>query len=105
MEFVSFDIRLESKDGGLIEEMPDLESLLSRLLPSFEDSSFHLLRYLDPWGDTIFNRLQMEELVAELQRIRPKASTEEERAFVDSIGRMAVRCREGEGLYLKFLGD
>jgi hypothetical protein len=41
----------------------------------------------------------------ELQRIRPKASTEEERAFVDSIGRMAERCKEGEGLYLKFLGD
>jgi hypothetical protein len=102
---MSFDIRLESKEGKLIEDMPDLESLLSRLLPSWEDSSFHLLRYLDPWGDTIFNRLQMEELMLELQRIRPKASTEEERAFVDSIGRMAERCKEGEGLYLKFLGD
>jgi hypothetical protein len=102
---MGFDIRLEDAAGKQIEESVDVESLLSRLLPAWDDASFHCLRYVDPWGVTVFNHLQMDELVAELRRIRSKASTEDERAFVDGIEVMAMKCREGENLYLKFTGD
>ena len=43
--------------------------------------------------------------IFELRRIRQKADTEEQRAFVDAIEGMAGRCKDGEGLYLKFMGD
>ena len=98
-------IQLEDKQGKVLEEISDLESLLARLFPSWEDASFHCLRYIDPWGDTIFNHLQMDELISELQRIRATTSIESERAFIDAIEGMAMRCKEGEHLYLKFLGD
>ncbi|MGB0036829.1 MAG: hypothetical protein WBP79_15270 [Candidatus Acidiferrales bacterium] len=98
------DIRLEDKNGNKLDESPDLENLLSRLLPAWDDAIFHCLRYVDPWGETIFNHLQMDELISELRKIRAKAATEEERAFIDNIESMAMRCKD-ENLYLKFLGD
>lgn len=101
---MGIDIRLEDRKGKLLEEVPDVDNLLSRLLPSWEDPSFQCLRNIDPWGDTVFNHLQMDQVISELQRVRLQASTEEERAFTDSIESMARRCQE-ENLYLKFLGD
>jgi hypothetical protein len=41
-------IQLEDQKGKVLEEIPDLESLLARLFPSWEDASFHCLRYIDP---------------------------------------------------------
>jgi hypothetical protein len=50
-------IQLEDQQGKVLEEIPDLESLLARLFPSWGDETSHYLRYIDPWGDTIFKRL------------------------------------------------
>ena len=102
---MGMSIRLETRNGKAIEEIPDLESLLSRFFPSWDDLTYHFLRYIDPWGETVFNHLQMDELIFELRRIRQKASTEEQRAFVDAIEGMAGRCKDSDGLYLKFSGD
>lgn len=102
---MGLDIRLEDKEGKTLEEAPDLENVLSRVLPSWDDASFHLLRYIDPWGDTMFNHLQMDELVEELRRIREKTANEVERTFISKVGTMALRCKDGEHLYLKFWGD
>jgi hypothetical protein len=102
---MGMSIRRENRESKVIEEIPDLESLLSRFFPSWDDESYHCLRYIDPWGETVFNHLQMDELISELRRIRLKASTEEERAFVDAVEGLATRCKDGDGLYLKFIGD
>ena len=98
-------IQLEDQQGKVLEEIPDLESLLARLFPSWDDDTFHCLRYIDPWGETTFNHLQMDEVIIELRRIREKTPVEAERAFIDAIEGMATRCKEGEHRYLKFLGD
>jgi hypothetical protein len=98
-------IQLEDQQGKVLEEIPDLESLLARLFPSWDDDTFHCLRYIDPWGETTFNHLQMDEVISELRRIRKKTAVEAERAFIDAIEGMATRCKEGEHRYLKFLGD
>jgi hypothetical protein len=98
-------IQLEDQQGKVLEEIPDLESLLARLFPSWDDDTSHCLRYIDPWGETTFNHLQMDEVISELRRIRKKTAVEAERAFIDAIEGMATRCKEGEHRYLKFLGD
>lgn len=102
---MGFSIQLEDRQGKVLEEITDLESLLARVFPSWDDASFHCLRYTDPWGDTVFNHLQMDEVISELQRLRAKTSVEVERAFLDAIEAMAKRCKEGEQIYLKFVGD
>jgi len=102
---MGMSIQLEDHQGKVLEEIPDLESLLARLFPSWEDANFHCLRYIDPWGATVFNRLQMDEVISELWRIRAQTTVEVERAFIDAIEGMARRCKEGEHRYLRFLGD
>lgn len=102
---MGFSIRLQDEKGSVIEELFDLENVLSRLLPAWDDQNSRCLCYVDPWGDTIFNHLQMTDIAQELKRMRAAANTEIERAFIDDIERMAVRCKDGEHLYLKFLGD
>jgi hypothetical protein len=102
---MGMSIQLEDPQGKVFEEIPDLESLLARLFPSWDDATFHCLRYIDPWGATVFNHLQMDEVISELQRIREQTIVEVERAFIDAIEAMATRCKEGEHRYLKFLGD
>jgi Phosphoglucomutase/phosphomannomutase, alpha/beta/alpha domain I len=54
---MGMSIRREDRQGKAIEEIPDMESLLSRFFPSWDDESYHFLRYIDPWGETVFNHL------------------------------------------------
>lgn len=78
-----------------------LTDVLSRAL----DDSFVFLQYLNEYGDTVFNTLQMEAVIPELIRLMPYTHTAEERATLEDVIAMANRVREGTHLYLIFLGD
>ena len=97
---MSMVVKLEDQQGERGEW-----AMLHGVIPGHDERDFPVLRGVDPYGTTVFNHLQMEELIFELRRIRQKATTEEQRAFVDAIEGMAGRCKDGEGLYLKFIGD
>lgn len=102
---MGFDIRLEDERGKKLDEVGDPLNLLQALLPSPKDESFACLRFVDPYGDTTFNRPQIEALVAELERIRAKATTRGEQELLDRIKRLAQRCQSEPHLYIKFYGD
>lgn len=96
---------LETENGVPLRKVFDPPGLLHRLLPVYDDESFHLLRFVDPYGSTVFNRLQMERFLLEWQRIADKAQTPEEHDLVYRIERLAWRCRNEVHLYLRFDGD
>jgi hypothetical protein len=80
-----------------------LQPILDRLDPE----QFPQLRFLDPYGDAVFNHLQVGELIREIDNLRTLAETDAQRAAVQEIGRLA-NMTIGEGVlgrYLKFLGD
>lgn len=64
-------------------------------------SNFKLLRYLDAYGDTIFNRLQMDDLINDLQSLKMI----EANPLLDEIKILAERCKNEEHTYLAFYGD
>ena len=43
--------------------------LPSGIFPNINDQRFALLRFVDPYGNTIFNRLQIPTLLADLLRL------------------------------------
>jgi hypothetical protein len=90
--------------GEELERLDDLANLLHRLLPSGDDASSHYLRFIDWYGDTIFNQLQMEPFLEEWARLE-SVSTIEDQAFLARIAQLARRCQQEQHLYLKFLGD
>lgn len=96
---------LQDESGNPIEELEDPQNLLGKLLPSEDDTSFHALRYVDFYGDTIFNKFQMEPVLTELDRVLGYAETAEEVALLRQVQELARSCQDGTHLYLKFEGD
>lgn len=53
-------ICVEDEIGNMIgDEVGDPRNILHRLLPDHDDSSFICLRFIDWYGDTLFNTLQL----------------------------------------------
>ncbi len=66
----------------------------------FGDLRFELLKWIDPWGDTVFNRGQCQALVAEI--------TQAESIFrcdLTALRRLAERAALEPHAYLVFIGD
>ncbi len=103
---MGLSVRLEDENGAPVaEEVYDPRNLLHRLLPSHDDASYQCLRFVDWYGDTVFNRLQMPVFLADLSTIRRFARGIEERELLARIGDLAEQCQRGVHLYLKFYGD
>ena len=100
-----FTIRLESENGTTIKEVVDPRGILSHLLPGYDDFSFPMLRFIDPYGDTVFNRFQMRFFGKEMERILQKAKSKEEKDLLVEILELAAQGVTEVHLYLKFYGD
>jgi hypothetical protein len=64
-------------------------------------SGFKLLCYLDRYGDTMFNQLQMDDLVNDLKQLQKL----EANPLIDEILLLAERCKHETHSYLFFYGD
>ena len=67
-----------------------------------EEVDFRLLGYIDRYGDTYFNRVQMEDFLADWDKLHPSAEQKDQWKLVRNI---AARCRDEVHLYLRFIGD
>jgi hypothetical protein len=80
------------------------QALLSRELEvkiDLAQNNFVLLRYLNPYGDTVFNSLQMEDLINDLLNLKALIQG----MLIDDILAFAERCKQEVHLYLVFSGD
>lgn len=98
-------IFLQDENGKPLTQVNGDPHLLDSLLLEAHDAPFHTLRFIDPYGDTVFNRLQMNEFLAEWDILMARARSLEEREVLAEVGVLASLCREQPHLYLKFCGD
>jgi hypothetical protein len=101
---MGFCVILESEDGEPLEQVEDPKNILHQLLPS-EDASYQYLRYIDWYGDTVFNRLQIQPFLSEWDRLTESARTSDENALLARVRELALRCSQEPHLYLRFCGD
>ena len=99
---MGIDINLQGENGEILESVGDPRRLLSKLLPN---GGFSLLSGIDRYGDTTFNRLQMDPFLQEWAHLHSKAATSEQVKLLGEIEELALKCRDGRNLYLKFVGD
>jgi len=102
---MGLEVFLQCEDGNRLDAVGDPHNVLHRLLPSIDDTSYQCLRFIDWYGDTVFNQLQMNNFLAEWQRLYSAAQTDEETRLLRDIESLARKCEEGVHLYLKFYGD
>jgi hypothetical protein len=64
------DLYLEDEQGTKLDEVLDPNGFISLmlLLPGYETTV--LLRFIDPYGDTVFNQLQIPVLIREFEAVR-----------------------------------
>jgi len=83
------------------EKKLEIASLEDEFETDTDLSNFKLLCYLDKYGDTIFNHLQMKDLINDLKNLKIL----EINPLIDEIIKLAIKCKEGTHIYLVFYGD
>ena len=102
---MGLEIVLQTESGAKVDSVADPKNYLGKLLPQIDDESHPLLGGIDPYGDTVFNGIQIRRFLLEWEAVSSNAVTTEERELVSKIEQLALRCRDEVHLYIKFVGD
>ncbi len=102
---MGIDVRVETESGEVQDEVLDDRNLTEKLLPDREDASSPCLRFVDPFGDTVFNQIQIPLVVKELETRLRAASRPEVKSHCEAILK-AVTATVGEDhTYVRFSGE
>jgi hypothetical protein len=96
--------RLQTERGEVLEQVLDRHGHIAASAPPLTDEGSPCWRFIDPYGDTVFNRLQMEAFLVELDLIIRQA-TPDRVPILEKVRALALRCRDDVHLYLQFEGD
>ena len=99
------DCVLETEAGETLERVEDPDGLVNGLIPSMSEHSFQCWRFIDEYGDSVFNRQQMPQFLSELDVIRERTNDARALRVLEIIAALARRCRDEVHLYVKFRGD
>jgi hypothetical protein len=103
---LGIEVQLQDEMGGRIDSVADPRNRLGDLLPPGEKiNSYPMLAGIDPYGDTVFNPLQIPRFLSEWADVVSKAQTEEDQTLVTQIESLARRCASEVHTYLKLIGD
>jgi hypothetical protein len=99
-------VALQTIDNKKLEHIvPNaLDTMINDWLP-FGDSSYPMLQYIDEYGDTVFNRLQMRGFLVEWDRLTQTLTNLNQRKIALDIRRLAEKCQGKPQTYLRFIGD
>jgi hypothetical protein len=104
--YMPIKVALQTIDNRKLEQIvPNaLETVINDWLP-FGDSAYPMLQYIDEYGDTIFNGLQMREFLEEWDRLTQTLTNPDQRKIVLDIRQLAEKCQRRPQTYLRFIGD
>ena len=63
---------------------------------------FILIKYIDFYGDTVFNNLQMDDLILDFKHLK---FFSKQHIAIDEIIELAKQCKSSVHTYIKFEGD
>lgn len=103
---MGIDIEWIDEDQSVIQFLSDGANLFSRALENSENyENTSCLRFIDPYGDTVFNQIQIKELISELSQLYEIRQKVEERNQIDSVIKLAKQAEGNVHTYIKFVGD
>lgn len=76
----------------------------SRLL-AVESPLGSCLRFVDPYGDTVFNQIQIPELLSELRALDGRLTDPELRFALRGLISVVERAVDHVHMYVRFIGD
>ena len=101
---MGINVQLREENGGIVDEVFDPRMVLSRAAGNgFSDS--RVLRYLNPWGDAIFNQAQATDLANDIVRLKNGNCGSDLFELLSAIEPLVERLAHETHLYLWFMGD
>ncbi|MCU1395269.1 MAG: hypothetical protein JWM34_3697 [Ilumatobacteraceae bacterium] len=94
-------VELRTERGELIRRVVDVGHIEEAASAS---TSGCCLRFIDPYGETVFNYLQAPVLADEIESARDAAPADS-RDSLTSVAALARECADNGGTYLWFIGD
>ncbi len=102
---MGIDLQWEDENGTRIDEVLDPQMHISHLVLQIDLTETTCLRFIDPYGDTTFNRLQIPTLIEELKFVLPTVSDGGMKDHLRRVIELAEKSRDRVHTYLKFYGD
>ena len=101
---MGINVRVESERGDAEAELLDPHNLTAKTVSGCETSS-KCVRFIDPYGDTTFNQLQLPVLIDEVERALASVSDPKAMSHGQAILKLARQASSEAHTYLKFIGD
>lgn len=94
---------LRDERGGVLRRITEGAFDLAAAMPHHADPDYPMLGFVDPYGNTVFNPLQMAVVLPELRRLRERMPNPP--PVLGEVEKLAEECANGVHVYLVFVGD
>ena len=101
---MAFTVEANNHQGHSIASIQLTRELEIRL-PVITDTRYPILRFLDPYGDTTLNRLQIAQLLIELDQLGAEISEPAALQCIDALATIARSAQAEPHSELTFIGD
>lgn len=102
---MGLNITLENEQGEKLDEVIDSSRMLLTIMNRGNQTDSCCLQLIDPYGDTVFNRLQMDQLSMDLTKLHSLTEDAEQRELISKIEELVKKCKQVPHLYIKIYGD
>ena len=103
---MAISVVLQDENGVDISEIVhDPQGVITSSLSNVAVSSCGCVRFVDPYGDTVFNHLQATAMVEEWDALRRSFAERGAEVLWREVRKLIVRCSVEPHSYLKFVGD
>jgi hypothetical protein len=102
---MGIDVRVETESGEVQDEVLDDNNQTEKLLPDRDDGTSPCLRFVDPFGDTLFNQIQIPLVVTELEKRLRGPVKPDLKAHCEAILKVVTAAAGEEHTYVRFSGE
>lgn len=103
---MGIDLQWLNERGEKLAELGDRHFLVTKFLPNSEDQNFPCLRFVDPAGNTVFNQIQVQQLILELEGLaRQRKFRSAVQEHLQAVLEFARQAAGKTHTYIKFAGD
>jgi hypothetical protein len=96
-------IDLRSSRGDVLRSLP-VDPAFDPVSAGVDRSRYPILGHLDPYGDTILNRMQVETLIHEISRIRAQGQIIAD-GFAEELIALCAECLSRPHRFIWFIGE
>jgi hypothetical protein len=98
------DVQLRKENGEILKEVGD-KGALSRAAGCASLQNTHLLKYIVPWGDAIFNQAQAGDLLSDVRQVTAGNPGSPLGHHLLQVEPLVVKLGSDPHIYLWFVGD